>query len=115
MQTHYYRRNYVTSGVCDQNCDGPVGAYPEKQLSIPWFGIGYWQDSHADNNKTAINAKYSNCKGLNHETWRQPTKFAIAAILNFVSTLNSISIHSSSIYKLSMIRLVHMVHFDVDF
>ena len=41
--------------------------------------------------------------------------FAIAAILNFVSTSNFISIHSPTIYKLSMIRFVHKVHFDVDF
>ena len=33
----------------------------------------------------------------------------------FVSTSNFISIHSPSIYKLSMIRLVHKVPFDVDF
>ena len=30
-------------------------------------------------------------------------------------TLNFISIHSLSIYKLGMIRFVHKVHFDVDF
>ena len=35
------------------------------------------------------------------DLWRQHTKFAIAAILNFIS------IHSPSIYKLSMIRFVH--------
>ena len=33
----------------------------------------------------------------------------------FVSTLKFISVHSLSIYKLSMIHLVHKVHFDVDF
>ena len=48
------------------------------------------------------------------DSWRQPTKFVIA-ILNFVSTSNFISIHSQSLYKLSMIRFVHKVHFDVDF
>ena len=42
-------------------------------------------------------------------------KFAITAILNFVSTSNFIFIHSLSIYKLSMIRFVHKVYFDVDF
>ena len=68
-----------------------------------------------NSNKTANNVKYSICKGMNHETWCQPTKFAITAILNFVSTSNFISIHSPSIYKLSMIRLMHKVHFDVDF
>ena len=45
----------------------------------------------------------------------QRTKFAISAILNFVSTSNFISIHSPSIYKLSMICFVRKVHFDVDF
>ena len=48
-------------------------------------------------------------------TRRQPTKIAIAANLNFVSTSNFISVHSPSVYKLSMIRFVHKVHFDVDF
>ena len=43
------------------------------------------------------------------------TKFAIAAILNFVSTSNYISIRSRSVDKLSMIRFVHKVHIDVDF
>ena len=42
-------------------------------------------------------------------------EFEIAAILNFVSTSNFISIHCPSIYKLSMIRFVHKVHFDVGF
>ena len=41
-------------------------------------------------------------------------KIAIAAILNFVSTSNFISIRSPSVYKLSMIRFVYKVHFDVD-
>ena len=69
------------------------------------FSRGYWHGNRADNsNKTANNAKYSNCKWLNHETWIQPTKFATEAIFNFVSTSNFISIHFSSIYKLSMIR-----------
>ena len=49
------------------------------------------------------------------DLWCQPTKFAIMAILNFVSTSNFISIHSPSINKLSMIYFVHKVHFDVDF
>ena len=39
----------------------------------------------------------------------------IATILNFVSTSNLISIHSQSLYKLSMIRFVHKVPFDVNF
>ena len=39
----------------------------------------------------------------------------IAAILNLISTSNFISIHSQSLYKLSMIRFVHKVHFDVAF
>ena len=49
------------------------------------------------------------------DLWRQPTKFAIAAILNFVFTSMFISIHSPSIYKLSMILFVHKVDFNVDF
>ena len=48
------------------------------------------------------------------DIWRQPTIFTIAAILNFISASNFISIHSPSIYKLRMIRFVHKVHFDVD-
>ena len=61
-------------------------------------------------------AKYSNCKRLNHKTYDVSLQnFVIAAILNFVSTLNFISIHSPSVYKLSMIRFLHKVHFDVDF
>ena len=41
-----------------------------KSISIPWFGRDYWHGSHADNsNKTANNTKYSNWKGLNHETY----------------------------------------------
>ena len=49
------------------------------------------------------------------DLWCQPTKFAIAAILKFVSSSNFISIHSPFIYKLSMLRFMHKVHFDVDF
>ena len=45
----------------------------------------------------------------------QSTKFVIAAILSFVSTSNFISIHTPSVYKLSMIRFVHKVHFNIDF
>ena len=64
----------------------------------------------------ANDANYSNCKGLNHETYDVSLQnLAIAAILNFVSTSNFISIHSPSVYKLSLIRFVHKVHFDVDF
>ena len=36
------------------------------------------------------------------------------AILNFVPTLNFISIQSPSIYKLSMNRFVYKVHLNVD-
>ena len=49
------------------------------------------------------------------DLWRQPAKFAIAAIFKCVFPSNFISIRSLSIYKLSMIRFVHKVHFDVDF
>ena len=66
--------------------------------------------------KTNNNAKYSNYKGLNHNTYDVSLQsFAIAAILNFVSTSNFISIPSPPVYKLSMIRFVHKVYFDVDF
>ena len=42
---------------------------PQKTISDLWFGRDYWHGGRADNsNKTANNAKYSNCKGLNHET-----------------------------------------------
>ena len=86
-----------------------------KNNNVPWFGRDYLHGGRADySNKTANNAKYSNCKGLNQDLWRQPTKFAITDILNFVSTSNFISINSPSIYKLSMVRFVHKVHFDVD-
>ena len=60
----------VTSDVCDQKCDGPTNAwvvrcFSWKTISVPWLGIDYWHDGRADNsNKTANNAKYSNCKGL---------------------------------------------------
>ena len=40
------------------------------------------------------------------DLWRQPTKFAIAAIMNFVFTSNFISIRFLSVYKLSMICFV---------
>ena len=36
------------------------------------------------------------------------------SLLNFISASNFISIDSPSIYKLSMIRFVHKVHFGVD-
>ena len=49
------------------------------------------------------------------DLWCQPAIFANVAILNFVSSSNFISILSPSIYKLSMIRFVQKVHFDVDF
>ena len=54
-------------------------------------------------------------RGESRDSGRQPIKFVIAAILNFVSTSNFISIHSQSLYKLSMNSFVHKVHFDVDF
>ena len=76
VQTHYYRLyTYVTSDVCDQKCDSPTNAWVVrclswKTISVPWFGRDYWHGGRADNsNKRANNAKYSNCKGLNHETF----------------------------------------------
>ena len=41
-----------------------------KTISVPSFGRDYWHGGRADNsNETANNAKYSSCKGLNHETY----------------------------------------------
>ena len=107
---------YVNKTVMVQQTLGWFGAYSKNdKRSVIWQRL-YWHGGRADNsNKTTNNAKYSNCKGLNHETWRKPTKFAIAAISNFISTSNFISIYSPSIYKLSMIRLVRKVHFGVAF
>ena len=66
---------YVTSDVCDQKCDGPTNAWVVrclswKTISVPWYSRDYWHDGRANNsNKTANNAKYSSCKGLNQETY----------------------------------------------
>ena len=66
--------NYVTSDVCDHKCTGPTNAWVVrclswKIISVPWFGRDCWHGGRADkNNKTANNAKYSNCRGLNHAT-----------------------------------------------
>ena len=116
----------VTKNVMVQQTLGWFGAY-RKTISVPWLGRDYWHGGRADNSKRQKkkqkkkknNTKYFNCKAFEsweiYDWWRQPTKFAIAAILNFVSTSNFISIHSQSIYKLSMIRFMHKVHFDVVF
>ena len=94
---------------------GSVLILKNNKRSVIWQRLLTW--GCADNsNKTANNAKYSNCKGLNHETYDisllnlQPLRFWF-----FFSTSNFISIHSPSVYKLSMIRLVQKVYFDVDF
>ena len=74
VQTHYYRLPMwpvmcVTKNVMVQQTLTWFGAYPEKQC-VPWFGRDYWHSGRADNsNKTPNNAKYSNCKGLNHEAY----------------------------------------------
>ena len=60
VQTHYYgpRNAWV------------VRCLSWKTISNPWFGRDYWHGGRADNsNSTATNAKYSNCKGVNHETY----------------------------------------------
>ena len=113
--------------LCDQWCVWPkmwwsnkrwvVRCLSWKTISVPWFGRDYWHGGRAGySNKRANNAKYSNCKGLNHETYDVSLQnFAIAAIFNFVSTSNFISIHSPSFYKQSMISFVHKVQLDVDF
>ena len=114
--------NYVTSDACDHKCTGPTNAWVVrclswKTISVPWSGRDYWHGGGADNsNKTGNNTKYSNGRELNHEThdvslqnlWSPP--FWILS-----PTSNFISIHSQSLYKLSMIRFVHKVHFDVHF
>ena len=105
-RTHYYRLPMWPVMCVTKKCDGPTNTWVVRCLSwktiiVPWFGRDYWHGGHADNsNKTANNAKYSSCKGVeSRDLWRQPTKFAIATILNFVSTSNFISIHSPSVYK----------------
>ena len=73
----------VTKTVMSQHTLGWFGAYPEKQQAFRDLAEAI------DTAAVPIIATkqpitpYSNCKGLNLETWRQPTKFAIAAILNF--------------------------------
>ena len=69
----------MTSDVCDQKCTVPkkrlggsvlIGAYPEKQEAL--LDLVDIIDTAAvpkNSNKTANNAKYSNCKRLNHETY----------------------------------------------
>ena len=53
---------------------------------------------------------------VNHETCDVSLKkFAVAAIFEFFSTSNFISLHSPSTYKLSTIGFVHKVHIDVEF
>ena len=75
LQMHYYRLTMwpvmcVTTNVLVQQTLGWFGAYPEKTISVPWLGRDYWHVGRADNsNKTANNAKYSKCRGLNHATY----------------------------------------------
>ena len=60
----------VTKNVMVEQTLGWFVAYPEKTISVPWFGRDFRHGGRADNNnKTVNNAKYSNCKGLNHETY----------------------------------------------
>ena len=72
-------RRITIDYLCDLWCVWPKMWWSDKRLgssvlsktiSVPWFGRHYWHGGRADNsNKTANNAKYSNCKGLNHETY----------------------------------------------
>ena len=79
-----------------------------KNISVPWFGRDYWHGGRADNSiKQPITPSTPIARGWITRLLRQPIKFAIATILNFVSTSNFISIHSPSTYKLSMIPFVH--------
>ena len=65
----------VTKNMMVQQMLGWFCAYPEKTISVPWFGKDYWHGGRVDNNnKTANNAKYSNCKGLNQETYESAYK-----------------------------------------
>ena len=54
-------------------------------------------------------------QGIESQLMTSAYKICDRAILNFVSTSNFISIQYPSVYKLSMIRFVHKVHFDADF
>ena len=60
----------VTKNVMVQQTLGWFGAYPEKQKVLRDLAETIDTGGRADNsNKTANNAKYSSCKGLNHETY----------------------------------------------
>ena len=110
VQTHYYRLpmwpvTSVTKKVTVQQTLGDsVLILKNNKLSIIWRD--YWHDGRADySNKITNNAKNSSYKGLKHNTYDVSLQsFAIAAILNFVTTSNFISIPSPPVYKLSMIR-----------
>ena len=111
---------YVISDVCDQKCDGQTNAWVVrwswKTISAPWFGGDYWRGGRADSsNKTANTAKYSNCKGLNHETYDVSLQICDRGHFEFCLHFEFYFYHSPSIYKLRMIRFVHKVHSDVDF
>ena len=72
VQTHYYRLpmwpvTWVTKKMWWSNKRLVVRCLSWKTISVPWFDRDCWHGGRADNsNKTANNAKYSNCKGLNH-------------------------------------------------
>ena len=111
---------------CDQWCVWPKMWWSNKHLdgsvlilkkiSVPWFGRDYWHGGHAEkSNKTSNNAKYSSCKGLIHETYDVSLQNLRSLPFWILSHLEFYFYPSPSIYKLSMIRFVHKVHFDVDF
>ena len=88
---------------CDQWCVWPkmywskiacvVLCLSRKTISVPWFGRNYLYGGRAENsNKQPKTPSNPIAKVESRDLWRQPTKFAIAAILNFVSTSNFISI-----------------------
>ena len=99
--------------MCDQKCTGPTNAWlvrclSWKTISVRWFGTGYWHSGRADNNnKTASNAKYSNCKMVNHETYDVSLQNLRSRPFWILPPLR--------ILFLSMIRFVHKVHTDVEF
>ena len=102
VQMHYYR---LTS---DQWCVWPQMYWSNKRLG------GSVLILKNNSNKTANNAKYSNCRGLNHATrdvslqnlWSPPFWILSPLWILFLSIL--------TLYKVSMIHFVHKVCFDVE-
>ena len=96
--------DYVTSDVCDQKYTGPTHAWVVrclswKTISMYYFCMYYYYGGRDENsNKTANNAKYSNCKGLNHETYDVNLQHLRSQPFWTFSASNFISIYSPCIY-----------------